>query len=229
MTKKSTSTSDALEIPGRFRAVLGHVSGWILARVWWRTTVLGRENVPRRGGLLYAGNHTSLIDGPIIVGASPRPAHFLVKASMFSGIGGWYLHGVGQIPVDPTSGRTTLAIAKAVIARGDVVGVFPEGHRGAGDAASSQPGLAWLALQTGAPVVPVAIVGARRSGERLSKVPWPGRRLLVRFGEPFSVVAGAGQSGRVALAAANETIRERLAAHITETLAVTGLVLPAEV
>lgn len=206
-------------------------SRWIgrfLARVVWSTGVVGAANVPAGGPVLFAANHTGVIDGPILLGVAPRPSHMLVKEEMFWGPVGWVLRAAGQIPVDRDGGRTALTSALAVLKRGGVVGVFPEGNRGRGDAASARAGIAWLALNGHAPVVPVAVLGTRRTGESVNHLPGLRRRLAIEFGEPLVLERTPGTSGKVALVEANEAIRLALAALVDSAVARTGLVLPTD-
>jgi 1-acyl-sn-glycerol-3-phosphate acyltransferase len=200
----------------------------ILAFGVWHTRVVGAHRVPTSGPVLYAANHTGVIDGPVLTGATPRPAHVLVKQEMFSGLLGRFLTAVGQIPVDRSGGRGALTTALGVLRRGGVVGIFPEGNRGRGDAASAQAGIAWLALNGGAPVVPVAVLGTRRTGESVGHVPGFRRRLVVEFGEPLTIVRAPGTSGRAALTEANEAIRVALSGLVTAASDRAGLPLPTD-
>src|SRR4029079_5726543 len=109
----------------------------------------------------------------------------------------------GQIAVEHDGGRSALNSALVVLKRGGVVGVFPEGSRGRGDAASARAGIAWLALNGAAPVVPVAMLGTRRTGESVGHVPGFRRRLVVEFGKPILLERAPGVSGRDALEDAN--------------------------
>ncbi len=201
---------------------------WFLARVVWNTRVSGQENVPASGPVILAANHTGLADGPILAGATPRGAHILVKAELFRGPVGAVLRAAGQIPVDRESGRSALAAGLGVLKRGGVVGVFPEGNRGRGDVADARAGVAWLALNSHAPVVPVAVLGTRRTGEGVGHLPGMRRRLAVTFGEPVVVARAPGVNGREAVAAGNETIRQALAALVEREVARTGLAMPAD-
>ncbi|WP_315094066.1 lysophospholipid acyltransferase family protein [uncultured Cellulomonas sp.] len=206
-------------------------SRWIgrfLARVVWRTDVVGAGNVPAEGPVLFAANHTGVIDGPLLLGVAPRPSHILVKEEMFWGPVGTVLRAAGQIPVDRAGGRTALTSALAVLKRGGVVGVFPEGNRGRGDAANARAGIAWLALNGHAPVVPVAVLGTRRTGESVNRLPGLRRRLAIEFGRPLVLERSAGTSGRVALEQANEAIRAALVELVDEAVARTGLALPTD-
>ena len=132
--------------------------GWFLAHVWWNTTVLGADRVPATGPVLVASNHTSAIDGPLLHGAIGRGSHIIVKEEMFSGVIGFLLRNAGQIPVDRKNGRAALTTALALLNEGRLVGVFPEGTRGRGDVSSTKAGIAWLAVRSGAMVVPVGFV-----------------------------------------------------------------------
>ncbi|MEW1959959.1 lysophospholipid acyltransferase family protein [Kineococcus sp. NPDC059986] len=206
--------------------------GKVFAHGVWNSRVLGAENVPRTGPVLFAANHASIMDGPLLFGVTPRPAHFLVKSEMFTGsplnrFVGWSLLQAGQIPIDRTRGdRDALQSVLAVLAAGGAAGVFPEGTRGRGDAASVRSGIAWIALQSGAPVVPVACLGAHLPGEPRRSVPPVRRRLTFCFGEPFTVVKEPGVPGRVALAAAVEQVRVKLSGHVLNSLQRTGIQLP---
>ncbi len=202
--------------------------GRVLDHVVYNTAVAGRENIPARGPVVFAANHLSYLDGPVMVGASSRYMHVMVRHDMFKGFLGWVLHASGQIPVNRAGDRAALQHAKAVLGRGDCVGILPEGTRGTGDAASMNGGVAWLALNSGAVVVPVAILGTRRTGEHRDTIPAPRRRLHVVFGEPFTLTREPGVSGRVSMDRATETIRLRLAAHIAGAQTATGQDLPAD-
>lgn len=213
--------------PSAFGPVWARQVGRFLAHVWWATRVEGVEHVPAEGPVLFAANHTGVIDGPLLIGTAPRPAHILVKEEMFHGPVGAVLRGAGQIPVDRAGGRAALAAALGVLRRGGAVGVFPEGNRGRGDATSARAGVAWLAVHGHAPVVPVAVLGTRRTGESVGHVPAPRRRLHVEFGRPVAVTWDH-LTGRTGVAAAGEAVREALAVLVERTAARTGLALPTD-
>ncbi|NAZ74944.1 1-acyl-sn-glycerol-3-phosphate acyltransferase, partial [Kineococcus sp. T13] len=206
--------------------------GTALARGVWAGRTIGARNVPTSGPVLFAANHASILDGPLLYGMAPRPAHFLVKKEMFEGslptrLLGWSLLQAGQIPIDRDRGdRDALQSVLAVLAAGGAAGVFPEGTRGRGDAASVRSGIAWIALQSGAPVVPVACLGAHLPGERERALPPLRRRLWFCFGEPFTVVKEPGVPGRLALAAAVDQVRDKLSSHVLDSLQRTGMRLP---
>jgi len=202
--------------------------GRFLARVVWNTSVVGRQNVPADGPVLLAANHTGVIDGPILLGVAPRGAHVLVKEEMFVGPLGWLLRAAGQISVDREGGRAALTTSLGVLKRGGVVGIFPEGNRGRGDATNARAGIAWLALNGHAPVVPVAVIGTRRTGESVNHVPGLRRRMVIEFGAPIVVERSATVTGREALVTANDAIRTALADLVTSASARSGLSLPTD-
>lgn len=214
-------------LPSPFGPVWSRQVGRFLARVWWDTRVVGADRVPAQGPVLFAANHTGVVDGPLLLGVAPRPAHILVKEEMFAGPVGAVLRAAGQIPVDRSGGRAALATALGVLRRGGAVGVFPEGNRGRGDASSARAGVAWLAVHGEAPVVPVAILGTRRTGESVGHVPPPRRRLHVEFGAPVPVTWGE-LSGRSAVSAAVEGVRQALAELVDAAARRTGVTLPTD-
>lgn len=200
--------------------------GRFLAHVVWATEVLGADHVPLTGPVIISANHTGLVDGPVIHGVVPRGTHILVKDEVFRGPVGTVLRAAGQIPVDRFGGRPALAAGLGVLRRGGAVGIFPEGVRGRGDAAQAHAGVAWLAVTSGAPVVPTAVLGTRRTGEGVGRVPGPRRRLVVAFGPPVHLERVPGVSGRQAVADAHEVLRAVLADHVRATVARTGVALP---
>ena len=92
----------------------GRWLGRFVARVVWNTRVVGRENVPRSGPVIIAGNHAGWADGPLMIGCTPRGTHILVKVEMFRSAIGWIFRLSGQIPVDRRNGRPALVSALGV-------------------------------------------------------------------------------------------------------------------
>ncbi|WP_307038221.1 1-acyl-sn-glycerol-3-phosphate acyltransferase [Arthrobacter sp. B3I4] len=200
--------------------------GWLLDRVVYRTTVTGRTNVPAAGPVIFAGNHISFLDGPVMFGAAPRPMHILVKKEMFRGSLGLVLNASGQLAVDRSGDRAALQRAKSILDAGRCVGILPEGTRGSGQAAAINNGVAWLALNSGATVIPVAILGTRINGEHLNTVPRPGRRLHVSFGGALNLSRKPGETGRASMDRVGTEIRAALARHVQDTVSASGQGLP---
>lgn len=223
--QKQAATSPA-GLPARWTTIWSRPVGWTLNHVLYRTSVTGRSNVPATGPVIFAGNHISFLDGPVMFGASPRAMHILVKKEMFTGFLGRVLRASGQLAVDRTGDRAALLAAKAVLDAGRCVGILPEGTRGSGEASAINKGVAWLALNSGATVIPVAILGTRIAGEHLDAVPRPGRRLHVSFGKALAVGRRPGETGRVSMDRAGNEIRAALARHVQHTIQLSGQALP---
>lgn len=200
-------------VPTHRGAVLGRIIARVLLRTVWSVRVRGAEHVPRSGPLIFAPNHTGFIDAPLLMSASPRPVHVLAKKELFHGPLGLLLSGVGQIPLDRDDpSRTMIKAGMGVLSAGRVLVVFPEGTRGAGDFSELRTGLAWFALRSGAPVVPVVFNGTGARGRNLGSMPGLRSRLEVVFGPPVTLPAGGGGT-RSALDAATEQLRAALVAH----------------
>lgn len=211
-------------VPGLRGAALGRRLGIGVVYGLWRPRVHGAPRVPASGPVILAVNHTHLVDGPLLMGTAPRPVHFLIKSEAFVGPLGPFLRSIGQLQVDRSgTDRAAIANAVSVLARGGVLGIFPEGTRGAGDFSSLRGGLAYFATRSGAPVVPVAVLG---SAERRSRVvgalpPLRGHIDIV-FGEPFLAGDGSGRRTRKALDAATAVLQERLTGHLAEARRLTA-------
>jgi 1-acyl-sn-glycerol-3-phosphate acyltransferase len=191
--------------------------------------VHGADDVPASGPVLLASNHLGFLDGPLLVAVAPRFTRCLVKEEMFHGPFGVVLRSSGQIPVSREGNdRRALQTALRVLAQDGTVGVFPEGTRGRGDVEQMRQGVAWLALQSGAPVVPVACLGTRRTGESTGRLPGFRRRLDVVFGEPIRLEQRPGVPRRVALTEATAVMRDRLSAHVAAAVERTGQTLPED-
>ena len=154
------------------RARTGRLIGKILFTTLYAGKARHADRVPATGPVILVANHAAFLDGPLVFGMAPRPVSFLVKREAFSGFWGWTIRNVGQIPIDRTVGdRAALSTATAVLESGGAVGIFPEGNRSSGDVEQVNQGAAWIALRTGAKVVPVAVMGTRVPGK--TKDSWP--------------------------------------------------------
>lgn len=215
------------KVPSRWGPRWSRWVGRFLARIYWNTEVRGRHNVPKHGAGIIVVNHVGFIDGPVVHGVIPRLSFFLIRGDMFKGVLKPLLHGAQQIPVHG-DGRSALAKGLAVLRRGDIVGVFPEGTRGAGTAEQVHGGAAWLAVQSGAPVIPTALLGTRLTGESVNLWPRPRRTMLVAFGEPIQLNLDPSLKGRARQAAASERVAEALRGQLAATLETTHLTLPGD-
>jgi 1-acyl-sn-glycerol-3-phosphate acyltransferase len=148
---------------------------------------IGTGNVPREGALIVAPFHVSTLDPPAVACAIPRRLTFMAKEELFKyPVLGPLIRSLGAFPVRRGEGDTE-AIRRAIslLERGDAVLMFPEGTRGDGKAV--QPinrGVAMLAKRTGAPVLPIGVVGPHKKMPKGKNVPGFGRITAV-FGEPM--------------------------------------------
>jgi 1-acyl-sn-glycerol-3-phosphate acyltransferase len=205
----------AIEAPAPWRPRLGHWVGTTLFHTAYRGRRRHAERVPADGPVILVANHAAFLDGPVVFSLAPRPVTFLVKQEAFTGLFGRVLEAVGQVPIDRTVGdRTALATATAVLHRGGAVGIFPEGTRGEGDVEQVNQGAAWIALRTGAPIVPVAVLGTRVAGRSAETWPVPWSPITVDFGEPFTLEADPSLPGRARMRAATEQLRRALVDHV---------------
>ena len=208
MTRRADDLPDGA-VPG-----LADFARWMgtwLHRPAYRLRYTGRENVPLTGPVVLVANHSSLLEPQLIFGMLPRRSVFLVKEELFRGVTGRLLRAIGQVPIRRgEADRAPLMAAVQVLRGGGLVGVFPEGTRGAGDVAAAEQGAAWLVRTSGALVLPVATRGTRRpDGARRRFRPV----IDVLVGEPFALRVGKGRAG---LEEATEQIRARLAGMVNE-------------
>jgi 1-acyl-sn-glycerol-3-phosphate acyltransferase len=196
-----------------------------VAKVLWRPTVTGLENVPATGPVILASNHLSFADSLVIPIVAPRKVVFLAKSDYFTGAGlkgtasRLWFEGLGMLPVDRDDNKAalaSLATALEVLSRGEAFGIYPEGTRSRdGRLYRGRTGVAHLALTAGAPVVPVGLTGTERLqpvGSRLPRIV----PVTVRFGEPIEV---AGSYGGVPPGRARREVTDRI---MTAIRALTG-------
>jgi 1-acyl-sn-glycerol-3-phosphate acyltransferase len=198
-----------------FTYALGRTLISPLARMLYRPRIEGRDNVPREGAVIFASNHLSFIDSVAIPVAAPRPVHFLAKSSYFEGTGlsGWasktFFEAIGAIPVRRGAGQAALDaldLQRQLLDDGLAVALYPEGTRSLdGRLYKGRTGVAFLALQTGAPVVPVGLIGTDKVMPVGAKLPTMRERVTVRFGRPLDLSSlGPATSGRARRQATDE-------------------------
>jgi 1-acyl-sn-glycerol-3-phosphate acyltransferase len=169
--------------------------------VWFRLSRIGREHIPATGPAIVASNHRSFLDPFVIAVMARRPIYFVAKKELFlfHPVVSWLLSALGAFPIDRgASDQESMATARAILDRGDIVLMFPEGTRiRPGALGRPKRGVGRLALETGAPVVPVAVIGteAVRKGWRIRphKVRIRAGRALTfpRVEKPSPALAGA--------------------------------------
>lgn len=170
------------------------------AHLLWRPQLSGAANVPESGPAILAANHLSVIDSFLLPALLRRHVTFTAKNEYFSGnpLSQWFMRLGGSLPVDRESASSAQAMldgAAALLERGEVFGIHPEGTRSPdGRLYRGKVGVAWLALKTGAPVLPVALSGtgqAMPTGARLPRL----TKVGITIGKPMTF-AGAHTDAR---------------------------------
>jgi 1-acyl-sn-glycerol-3-phosphate acyltransferase len=166
-----------------------------------RPRVTGLEYIPASGPAILASNHLSFIDSMYLPLVISRPVVFPAKAEYFAAKGPlgrvWaaYLRSTNQLEIDRSdanSAQATLEAAAGILRRGDLFGFYPEGTRSPdGRLYRGRAGLGWLAMNTGAPVIPVAMIGTRKMLPPGAPLPRP-TKITIKIGKPleFGHLAG---------------------------------------
>lgn len=177
-------------------------------RAVYRPEVTGFEHVPATGPVIFAANHQSFADEFFVPLAARRQVFYFAKAEYFTAPGlrgkamAAFFHGMGQVPVeraDPRSAAAVIDIGLEVLDDGRALGIFPEGTRSPdGRLYKFRTGVARIAIRSGAPVVPVGLVGTRDVQPPGSRR-WRRAPVGVHFGPPrtFGHLAEQERSARV--------------------------------
>jgi len=166
--------------------------------VYFRMQRIGREHLPKHGPLLLASNHRSFLD-PFVIGMLVRrPVYYMAKRELFEKRWqAWILNALGAFPVDRGHGDSAaMDTARTILERGDCVVLFPEGTRvRPGPLAKPRRGVGRLALETGVPVAPVAVIGTEdvRCGWRIRP-----RKVRIRVGRPLNFPTAGSSSPSLA-------------------------------
>ena len=161
----------------------------------WRPEIIGSEHIPASGGAILASNHLSIVDSIFLPLMVDRPVTFAAKSEYFTGtrpidrLTGAYLRATNQISVDRAEARAGLEMLDAALGllrEGALFGIYPEGTRSPdGRLYRGRPGVGWLALNSGLPVIPVAMSGTDHVLPPGRKVPRVGK-IKIRVGEPLT-------------------------------------------
>lgn len=187
-------------------------------RGWFRPHVTGRELVPREGAAIVAANHLSAADQVVTPISARRQVVYFAKAEYFTQPGiknrvrARFFRGLGHVPVDRDDARAaagTIDVGTELLADGKVLGIFPEGTRSRdGKLHKFRTGVARLALRSGAPVVPVGLVGTDHMLEPGSHR-WRRARVEVHFGAPLDFSGRAeDERSSAALREITEIVRQ---------------------
>jgi 1-acyl-sn-glycerol-3-phosphate acyltransferase len=164
----------------------------------WRPEIIGSEHIPASGGAILASNHLSIVDSIFLPLMVDRPVTFAAKSEYFTGtrpidrLTGAYMRATNQISVDRDQARAGLDMLDAALAllrQGELFGIYPEGTRSPdGRLYRGRPGVGWLALNSGLPVIPVAMSGTDHVLPPGRKVPRVGK-IEIRVGKPLTFEA----------------------------------------
>lgn len=186
-----------------------------------RPTVVGLENVPPSGGFIVAPNHLSFLDSVLVQALMPRPVAFFAKAEYFTGTGvkgalmRSFFEGVGSIPVQRGQQAASVQALKTLLEMleaGEGVGIYPEGTRSRdGLLYRGRTGVGWLALTTGAPVIPVGLLGTDRLQPAGSRWIRP-QHFTMKIGEPLYFERTGPDHSLPARRQATDTIMDAIAA-----------------
>jgi len=200
---------------------LGRAIFRVLFRCLCLWEVEGRENLPPRGGVILAPNHTSYLDPPLAGSAVGRPVYFMAKEELFSvPILGWLIRRTHAFPVRRgAADRQALKKARELLERGEVLVMFPEGRRSL-DARlqKAELGLALVAARANAPVVPMALIGSNRALPGGSPFLRPAK-IRVRIGAPIFFASVTNQDiSRQSLQAFADKIMEAIRCLLPEEM-----------
>ena len=167
-----------------------------IARLRINPIAQGVNNIPKKGGAIIAANHLAVIDDALLPLTCPRMIHFMGKAEYFEGKGlkgrfkKWWFTSVGVFPVDRSGGSKSLGAlnhAREILENGQLFGIHIEGTRSPdGRLYKGHTGAARLALETGCPIIPVAIIVTRELQRHGQVMPAKGYTKAI-YGEPIEV------------------------------------------
>ena len=184
----------------------------------WRPEITGSEHIPTTGGAIIASNHLSIVDSIFLPLMLERPLTFAAKSEYFTGtspaqrFAGAYMRATKQLSVDRSEARAAqdmLDAALALLKSGELFGIYPEGTRSPdGRLYRGRTGIGWLALHSGLPVIPVAMVGTDRVLPPGHTVPHL-RKIRIRVGEPltFDAHRDAGPTAKARRAVTDEVMK----------------------
>ncbi len=188
---------------------------WGVFKLLTRWQVKGKENVPKEGPVLVVANHVNLADPPLLGVSLGRKVIFMAKEELFrSSLGAYFVSGLGAFPVHRGKlDRQALRRSQQVLADGLALAMFPEATRSrSARLKKAMPGSALIACRSGAPILPVGIIGT----EQIKGRGWILRRprLTINIGKPFHLPPVDGKLTREKLVEYTDLIMQ----HIAELL-----------
>jgi len=195
------------------RIIRGTVGGPMLRK--WDIRERGQGYVPDQGPVIIAANHVGWLDGPLLFIKASRDVHTLVKEEEFVGKTAHLMKAISQIKVARSRVDTgAMRRATSALLAGQAIGIFPEGTRGDGELKNIKNGIAYLALVSGAPIVPLAIFGTREKGADASSKPPKGARIDMVYGRPFRIEAEPWPRTSEKISEAAAEIQQKMLDHL---------------
>jgi 1-acyl-sn-glycerol-3-phosphate acyltransferase len=185
--------------------IMKHVLLGPILRLFFRPKIIeGAENIPKEGGAILASNHLAVSDSFFLPLMLSRRMTFPAKIEYFTGTGikgklqKWFFSGVGQVPIDRSSASAAqgaLDTGVRIVREGKLLGIYPEGTRSPDSRLyKGKVGVAWIALESGAPVIPVAMFGTDKANPIGSKM-WKPYPIRIKIGKPLDFSRYEGLSG----------------------------------
>ena len=184
-----------LGVEGRVKYRVSRTLAGPFLHVLWRPQITGGEHIPPSGGAILASNHLSLVDSIFLPLLLARPVTFAAKSEYFTGTSlgaraaGLYMRATKQLPIERTGARAaqeTLNAALGLLKAGELFGIYPEGTRSPdGRLYRGRTGVGYLALTSGLPVIPVAMIGTDRVLPPGHSIPTL-HRVGIRVGKPLT-------------------------------------------
>lgn len=202
----------------------------VVAKLWFRYEVHGRENLPTSGAFIISPVHRSNLDTPLLPVIRRAPIRFMGKDSLWEAgrFAGWFLTMLGGFPVDRDGAdRGALRAAEEILERGETLVMFPEGTRRSGTVVEEEnmfDGPSFLSGRQQVPIVPVGLGGSERAMPVGSKFVYP-RKIVFIIGEPIAPPT-PNDNGRVSRRAVKEhtaLLRDRLQELFDESMTELGL------
>ena len=154
---------------------------WILLKIIFRPTVIGKENIPKEGALIFAGNHKHAVDPTMVMTHTNRIVHYMAKEELFKGLHGIIFEQMGLIKVYRGKSNPQAVIeAESILNNGGTIGIFPEGTRNKGkeELLKFRHGTVRIAQKTNTPIIPFAI----RNKYKIFR-----KSVVIEFGKPIDV------------------------------------------
>ena len=191
----------------------------LVLRLFADWKVNGIENVPPMGALIIIANHQSNFDPPLLSASVPRRVYFLAKSGIFMGHAvTWFLSSYGAFPVNREGGDIrAYRWVLSQLREGKPVVLFPEGTRSRHGMTKPKPGIAQIALQSQAAILPVGIVGTHRLGTWM-RVFNPTGKITVNIGQVFSVPPIEGRPSKELLESISDMIMQRVAMQLPDDI-----------